>query len=143
MSSRLFAWWLLGRRMARQLGAASLRPLRRSAGERRFVTAVAPEGYLPLTAEERAELPAFMRCISCGLCSLACPVLRDARASAWEEPWTFVAGPSRMLERARIAGTALGPCSGCDACAAVCPTRVPIPRIAATTRRLARASGHV
>lgn len=140
MSSRLFAWWLLGRRMALQLGAASLRPLRRPRGAPAFLAAVGPEGYLPLTRTERADLPAFTRCICCGLCSLACPAVRDAPASAWVEAWTFVAGPSRMLERSPLAATALEPCALCDACAAVCPTGVPIPRLAGMVRRLSQTS---
>jgi len=138
--SRLGAWWLLGRRMAVQLATLPLRPLRRSGGRdggaRALLAAVAPEGYLPLTAAERADFAAFTRCISCGLCALACPALREAPAAAWAEPWTFVTGPSRMLERARLAAASLEPCARCVACAAVCPSGVPIPRLAAMIARL-------
>jgi len=137
----LGAWWLLGRRMAAQLTTLPLRPLRRRGrGVRALLAAVVPEGYLPLTAEERADFPAFTRCISCGLCALACPALRDAPAAAWVEAWTFVVGPSRLLERARLAAAALEPCARCSACAAVCPAGVPIPRLAAMIERLAEAS---
>jgi succinate dehydrogenase/fumarate reductase-like Fe-S protein len=98
---------------------------------------VLPEGYAPLLPAERAAFPAFTNCIHCGLCSLACPALREAPASAWAETWTFVAGPSRSLDRARL--SEIEPCTACAACAAVCPTGVPIPALAALVTRLARA----
>ncbi len=148
---RLGAWWLLGRRMAIQLATLPLRALRRGGragrsderdgpGARALLAGVAPEGYLPLTRDERADLPGFTRCISCGLCALACPAIREAPAAAWAEAWTFVVGPSRMLERARLAAASLEPCARCAACAAVCPTAVPIPRLAAMVARLASVS---
>ncbi len=141
----LGAWFLLGRHMAAQLATLPLRPLRsrgrRAArGERALLAVVAPEGYLPLSAAERADFPAFTRCISCGLCALACPAIRDAPAAAWDEAWTFVVGASRLLERARVAAASLEPCARCAACAAVCPTGVPIPRLAAMIERLASAA---
>jgi succinate dehydrogenase/fumarate reductase-like Fe-S protein len=103
---------------------------------RRFLEAVGPEGYLPLAPAERQALPATMQCISCGLCSLACPALQRAPDSAWAEAWTFVAGPSRSIDRAFLAAAALPPCAECDECAAACPTGVPIPHLAAVVRRL-------
>jgi succinate dehydrogenase/fumarate reductase-like Fe-S protein len=106
-----------------------------------FLAQVRPEGYRPLTASERADLPSFTRCISCGLCSLVCPALAAAPAAAWSEPWTFVVGPSRLLERAGLAASALEPCARCATCAAVCPTGVPIPRLAAMVQRLAGPTG--
>ncbi len=140
---RVGAWWLLGRRMAVQLATLPLRSLRREGGgrdgrgARALLAAVAPEGYLPLSAEERADFPAFTRCISCGFCALACPAIREAPAAAWAEAWSFVVGSSRLLERARLAAASLEPCARCAACAAVCPTGVPIPRLAAMIERLA------
>ncbi len=140
-ATRLRAWRGLGRAMAVQLGALPLRRLRpRGDGGRDFLGLVAAEGYVPLTAEERAVFPSFTRCVSCGLCALACPALREAPAAAWAEAWTFVVGPSRLLERARLAAASLEPCARCAACAAVCPTGVPIPRLAALIERLASAA---
>ncbi len=139
---RLGAWFLLGRHMAAQLATLPLRPLRSrgghaGGGERALLAAVTPEGYLPLSAAERADFPAFTRCISCGLCALACPAIRDAPAAGWDEAWAFVVGASRLLERARAAAASLEPCARCAACAAVCPTGVPIPRLAGMIERLA------
>ncbi len=141
---RLSAWWLLGRRMAMQMARLPVRALatrgrRAGGGARALLAVVAPEGYLPLSPPERADFPAYTRCISCGLCTFACPAIREGPAAAWDEAWTFVVGPSRLLERARLAAASLEPCARCAACAAVCPTGVPIPRLAATIERLAAA----
>lgn len=138
MTGRLLAWANLGYRMAAHMLALPFRALRPGRGAARFRAAVVPEGSLPLSAPERAEFPAFMRCINCGLCSLACPALGEAPADAWVEAWTLVVGPSRVLDRAALAALSAGPCARCDACAAVCPTEVPIPRLAALVGALAR-----
>jgi ferredoxin len=135
---KAFAWinlaWSFGRHVAVQMPA---RALGGGAGVRRFRDAVLPEGYVPLDAAEREAVPSFMQCIHCGLCSLACPDIRDASMSAWDEAWTFVAGPSRSIDRAPVVAADISPCADCDACANVCPTGVPIPLMAATLRRLA------
>ena len=147
-ATRLRAWLLLGTSMAGQLARLPARRVRRlldgrgsarqaPGGEEAFLACVRPEGYLPLSAAERADFPSFTRCISCGLCSQVCPVLAASPAAAWSEPWSFVVGSSRLLERAGLAAAALEPCARCTACAAVCPTGVPIPRLAAMIERLA------
>lgn len=134
---KIFAWtnlaWSFGRHVAVQMPA---RAFGRGAGAARFCNAVLPEGYVPLDAAEREAIPSFMQCIHCGLCSLACPDIRDASASAWDEAWTFVAGPSRSIDRAPTVAADMSRCADCDACADVCPTGVPIPHMAATLRRL-------
>lgn len=139
MKNRILAWLNLATHFAKHIFfVLPLRPFRAGRDAARFVGAVGPEGYLPLSALERERLPAAMRCIHCGLCSLACPAIRAAPASAWQESWTFVAGPSRSIDRAPLVDAA-SPCARCDACAAVCPTGVPIPEIAAMLGRLAGA----
>ncbi len=137
MKNRILAWLNLAYHFARHvLFVMPFRPFRRGRELLRFTSAVVPEGYVPLEAPERELLPTAMNCIHCGLCSLACPSLHDAPSSAWAESWTFVAGPSRSLDRAPLVA-ADAPCARCDACAAVCPTGVPIPQIAAMLGRLA------
>ena len=137
MNKRLAAWLNLAYHFARHvLFRMPVRALRHGQEARRFLDAVLPEGYAPLTADERVQFPALMTCVHCGLCSLACPVLREAPASAWVEPWTFVAGPSRAIDRASLVDTP--PCALCVECAAVCPTGVPIPQLAALASRIGR-----
>jgi succinate dehydrogenase/fumarate reductase-like Fe-S protein len=142
MRRQLYAWLNLAFHFWRHvLTRWWLRPFRRGRELERFRAQVEPEGYLPLAGEHRALFPDFMRCINCGLCSLACPALRAAPASAWAETWTFVAGPSRSLDRGSLAAASLEPCARCPDCAAVCPTGVPIDRLAAMVERLAAAAG--
>ena len=138
MSGRVFAWLNLAFHFWKHvLTRWWLRPFRRGRELARFRAQVEPEGYLPLAPADRSLFPDFMRCINCGLCSLACPALREAPASAWAETWTFIAGPSRSLDRAPLAAASLEPCARCTDCTAVCPTAVPIDRLAAMVARLA------
>jgi succinate dehydrogenase/fumarate reductase-like Fe-S protein len=141
MKNRLFAWINLAYRFAvHVLFRLPARALGQRGDYTRFRTTVAAEGYEPLSAEERTAFPAFMNCIHCGLCSLACPELAAA-PTGWNEAWTFVAGPSRSLDRARLVAHELTPCARCAECAAVCPTGVPIPLLAAAVQRMATQPG--
>jgi succinate dehydrogenase/fumarate reductase-like Fe-S protein len=139
LTGRTLAWlnlaWHFGRHVAVQVPRRAFR-----AGDdlQRFRDAVEPEGYVPLTADERALLPSTMMCIDCGLCVPACPELQAAGGTAWDEAWTFVAGPSRSIDRAALVADSIQPCTACEACAAACPMDIPIPHLAALVRRLAR-----
>lgn len=137
MRGRAFAWLNLAYRFALHVLALPVRALRGGRDAERFLGAVLPEGHVPLEPAEREAYPAFMVCIGCGLCSLACPALREAPASAWAEAWTFVVGPSRSIDRAALANASAGACTRCGECAAVCPIGVPIPTLAAMVHRLA------
>lgn len=143
LTGRALAWLNLAWRFGAHV---TLRMPRRALGRsddlRRFLDAVEPEGYVPLEPHERALMPAAMSCIHCGLCSLACPALRDAPVCAWDDAWSFVAGPSRSIDRAGVVAAGVTPCAECDVCAAVCPTGVPIPRLAALVRRMAQPRTH-
>jgi succinate dehydrogenase/fumarate reductase-like Fe-S protein len=112
------------------------RVIRRSADMQRFLEAVVPEGYTPLTPEDRDLLPAAMRCVGCGLCSLGCTDLHERSASAWEESWTFVVGPSRSIDRAQLVAAGLNACSSSADAAAVCPMGVPIAELDGLVRRM-------
>jgi succinate dehydrogenase/fumarate reductase-like Fe-S protein len=137
-TGRALAWlnlaWRFGRHVLVRMPG---RVVRGSADMQRFLDEVVPEGYTPMAAEDRELLPSVMNCINCGLCSLACPTLREAPASAWAGTWTFVAGPSRSIDRAALVLADATPCAACDDCAAVCPTGVPIPQLAGLVRRMA------
>lgn len=112
------------------------RPFRRGRDLQRFKAAIAPEGFVPFTPAQRTAFPAFMNCVHCGLCALACKGARDKPMSAWDDAWTFVSGASRSLDRTALVAAQLSPCSSSAEGAAVCPTGVPIPYMAATIRDL-------
>jgi len=144
MKNRMIAWVNLAYRFA--LHVLWRMPGRALGGRRdyqRFRSIVVQEGYVPVPADARARFPEFMSCIHCGLCSLACPEIRTAPASAWTEAWTFVAGPSRSLERAPLVSAGLTPCTRCSECDAVCPTGVPITYMAALIAQLAEVNSKV
>ncbi|CAN5640423.1 hypothetical protein BH23GEM9_BH23GEM9_06580 [soil metagenome] len=137
LSGRAAAWLNLAYRFGRHVVVQMpQRAVRGSRDMTRFHDAVVAEGYTPICAADRELLPAAMNCISCGLCSIACPVIRQAPASAWEETWTFVSGPSRSIDRATLVMAGTSPCTECDECSAVCPTGVPISSLAALVRRM-------
>lgn len=134
---KLGAWLNLAWHMAKHtVTRLPLRPFRRGRDLQRFRTAIAPEGFVPLTAAQRERFPAHMNCVHCGLCALACPEAHAAPTSAWDDAWTFAGGASRSLDRAKIVAAQLSACSSSEASAAVCPTGVPIPLMAATFRQL-------
>jgi ferredoxin len=134
---RTMAWINLAYRFgAHVLLRMPRRALRRGGEAQRFRDAVMPEGYVPLEPAEREIMPAAMLCVHCGLCALADPGLAAAPVSAWEDAWTFTAGPSRSIDRATL--VAAGPMQYASTAAlAICPTGVPITRIAAMLTRLA------
>src|SRR5512140_609352 len=106
-------------------------------GIQRFLRNYAPEGNIPLAAEDRAVLQGASRCIHCGLC--------DAFALALDAvPRTVDPGVSLLpvcyaratpdLPHARAALAALGE-DQIRGAEAVCPTRVPLVALAQLLRR--------
>ncbi|HSJ07569.1 MAG TPA: 4Fe-4S dicluster domain-containing protein [Longimicrobiales bacterium] len=138
-TGRALAWLNLAWRFGHHVVVRMPRRALRAGNDlQRFRDAVEPEGYVPLTADERALLPSTMACIDCGLCVPACPELQAGGGTAWDEAWTFIAGPSRSIDRAVLVAAAIPPCTACDACTAACPMDIPIPQLAALVQRLAR-----
>lgn len=134
LTHRIAAWANLGYRMAAHvLVRMPARALGALHDRERFLDAVRPEGFLPLMAEERAAFPRTMACVHCGLCALVEP----PAATAWEETWTFVAGPSRALDRASVVAASTPAAARDRASSAVCPMGVPIDHMAAVLDRLA------
>ncbi|HEX6065810.1 MAG TPA: P1 family peptidase [Longimicrobiales bacterium] len=134
---KLGAWLNLAWHFAKHVVTRlPLRPFRHGRDLARYNAAIAPEGFVPLTNAQRAAFPQFMNCVHCGLCSLACRDLRERPASAWEEPWTFAGGASRSLDRIPLIAGQLPPCSTRPEAAAVCPTGVPIPKMANMMKQL-------
>jgi D-aminopeptidase len=139
MSTRrkLGAWLNLAWHFAKHVVTRlPLRPFRHGRDLARYNAAIAPEGFVPLTAAQRAAFPAFMNCVHCGLCALACPDARAQPTSAWDDPWTFAGGASRSLDRVPLVAAQLAPCTARPEPAAVCPTGVPIPLMANVMKQL-------
>ena len=109
----------------------------------KFLGQTAPEGYVPMADEERELLPAMMRCIHCGLCSLSCPALAAAPSSAWSEAWTFAGGLSRSIDHTNLIAADLSPCTRCAECDAACPTGVPITALASLVTHMAERSARI
>ncbi len=140
MTRKLFAWLNLSWHFA--LHATTRLPLRRFRSGRdlqRFAQATNAEGYVPLDPAARLEFPRYMNCLHCGLCALACPPLQSRPGSAWEEAWTFVAGSSRSLDRARLVAQELSDCALTESVERACPAGIPINHMAASIRRIAGA----
>ena len=134
---KLGAWLNLAWHFAKHVVTrVPLRPFRRGRDLARYNAAIAPEGFVPLTRAHRAAFPQYMSCVHCGLCSLACRDLVEAPRSAWAEPWTFAGGASRSLDRVPLIAAQLPPCSTRPESAAVCPTGVPIPKMANMFKQL-------
>jgi succinate dehydrogenase/fumarate reductase-like Fe-S protein len=134
---RTAAWLNLAWRFgAHVLVRMPQRVVRRSPDMQRFMAAVAPEGYTPLTADDRALVPAAMRCINCGLCGFGCDTLRATPSSAWDESWTFVAGPSRSIDRADLVMQGDTRCAADASAESLCPAGVPITRLHTLVNRM-------
>jgi D-aminopeptidase len=137
MSRKIVAWlnlaWHFWKHVLTRLW---LRPFRRGRDLQRMHDTAGAEGYVPLDALARAEFPAYMSCVHCGLCALACDELNAKPASAWDEAWTFVAGASRSIDRANLVARDLGGCADSPSTEAVCPMGIPIRQMATTIRKL-------
>ena len=107
-------------------------------GKRRFLSNYAPEALVPMTAQDRAELPRFSGCINCGLCDAVCPLVGRAAPQDFRGPSHFALAYSRAtpeLPHLRRAVAIVESCGACHVCQDVCPRGVPLLDIFAFTRR--------
>lgn len=106
-----------------------LRPRRSQLSD--LLDTYAPDGIRALAAEERAEHPRLVTCISCGLCAFAANRFGQARlpdlASSYMRLYAGLGEAS-----SDVAG------GGADlsAAAAVCPVGLPLEEVAAVVRRM-------
>ena len=101
----------------------------------RLLETYAPDRIRPLTADERAQLPAMSACILCGLCALA------ARRHGSVRLPDLASGRLRSLDLLQPAAADLeGEPADLEAAAAACPMGVPLPQVAAMVARLSHGS---
>ena len=101
-------------------------------GKQKFLDNYAPEGLLPTTADERALLHEASRCIHCGLCDAYDPTLSSLPRTVYDGQSLLAVSYSRAtpdMPRARAAIVSIRP-EDLARGEAVCPTRVPLRRIA-------------
>jgi hypothetical protein len=137
---RLKAWFLLTLSMLQSL----LRRLfGRASGIAAFRRAYDADGLPPVTAAERAELPSFSRCVACGICDRGESERIAASGGAYRGVMPLMLSASRSMPDFRAAAYSLGFVS--DEVLAekerMCPTEVPMRRIAAFLRAKAAEVG--
>jgi hypothetical protein len=134
VSARLTALCLLALALVKTL-------LRRVAGAKRGLAAFraqyAADALPPVSAEERADMPAFGRCIACGLCDRGEAERVAAAGGAYPGVMALVIAGARSMPDFSAAAVAFR-CLSPDVLLEKerrCPTAVPIRRIAAFVAR--------
>jgi succinate dehydrogenase/fumarate reductase-like Fe-S protein len=101
------------------------------------------DGLPPVSLAEREEMPAFSRCIACGLCDRGEASRIEASGGAYRGVMALVLAGSRSMPDYRAAAYSFSFVND-DVLAQkekVCPTGVPFSRIARFVREKARAVG--
>jgi hypothetical protein len=101
-----------------------------------------PERLSSLSATERADLGSFGRCIACGRCDVGDGARIAASNGAYPGTMAFILASSRSMPEFALAEEALRWVTDDDLAAKerICPTVVPMRRIAAFVRHYAAAS---
>jgi len=99
-------------------------------GERRFRANFDHQGLIPVDARARELLPAWQRCVACGLCDAVCPeLLGGVSDGRFAGPQAVASGMFRDLSTQALNGPeleALSRCEGCDHCENMCPVEIPL-----------------
>lgn len=139
MPPRIKALWLLAWALVRTL-------LRRLFGSRRsgfelFQQNYAADGLSAVTEQERQDMPAFGRCVACGLCDRNDRARILASGGRFRGTMSLIIAASRSMPDYRAAALGFAHLTDEDLREreSVCPTRVPIRLIARFVR--AKAEG--
>ena len=99
-------------------------------GERRFRDNFDHQGLLPISEEDRELLPAWQRCVGCGLCDMVCPeLLGSVSDGRFVGPQALASGMFRDLSTQAISSPeieALADCESCGECEGMCPVHIPL-----------------
>ncbi|HEY6556065.1 MAG TPA: hypothetical protein VI072_02290 [Polyangiaceae bacterium] len=142
MPARLKALWLLALALLRTVLRLLFRR-RKASGISAFRANYDADGLPPVTAEERKRLPAFSRCIACGLCDRGEARRIAASGGAYRGPMALVLAASRSMPDFRAAAHSWSFVSE-EVLAdkeRICPTSVPFRDIARFVREKAAAVG--
>ncbi len=109
----------------------------KSAGLKDFFNFYREDRIVALSMEEKNLLPAFGRCVSCGLCDSECPAIVEGQQGAQQAAplrSSFLPHFSRSIpDFAAVLPenfiSSFAHCDECRGCEAICPERVPIRKI--------------
>jgi hypothetical protein len=140
--ARLKALWLLALALLRTLLRLLFRR-KRFGGISAFRANYDADGLPPVTPEERKRLPAFSRCIACGLCDRGESRRIAASGGAYRGPMALVLAASRSMPDFRAAAYSWSfvPDDVLVEKERICPTSVPFRDIARFVREKAAAVG--
>jgi succinate dehydrogenase/fumarate reductase-like Fe-S protein len=103
---------------------------RSARGKPRFLTNYGPERLLPVSPADREAMPAFMRCIGCGLCDVVCPLVGKLDRRRFQGPSVVALAYTRATPDLKHVAATLAhlpaDCGACTLCVDTCPTRVPL-----------------
>ncbi len=140
MPPRLKAWLLL---TAALLKSLVRRLFGHAGGISAFRANYDADGLPPVTSAERAEFPAFSRCIACGLCDRGESERIAASGGAYRGVMPLMLSASRSMPDFRAAAYSASFVSD-DVLAEkelICPAQVPMRRVAAFLRAKANEVG--
>jgi hypothetical protein len=140
MSGRLAALWILGRAM---LLALLRRVFGSPGGLLRFRAYYDPDRLPPVAPDERIEMPAYSRCIACGLCDRGESERIAASGGAYRGVMALVLAASRSMPEFRAAAYSASFVSEAvlKDKERVCPAHVPIAALSRFIRDKAAAVG--
>ncbi len=95
-------------------------------GYDQFIETYEKDHIHPFEPVEAKLVRAFERCINCGLCLAACPVLTTTAADRYPGPRTIVNMLARSTPERWTGADIVYYCTSCGACETVCPRAIPI-----------------
>jgi succinate dehydrogenase/fumarate reductase-like Fe-S protein len=98
----------------------------------KFLDTYRGDRIFPVTPDERAAMPSFQACVSCGLCTNECVLTAppgDLLGSVRIDPRDLAVAYSRSVPEFWSARDLVEACEGCGLCEEICPTDTPLKRI--------------